>query len=40
MKKEIGKLENYKTLDLLWNDFGILDIRKQLIDNNKCDGVK
>ena len=40
MKKEIGLLENYKTLDLLWNDLGILDIRKQLIDNNKCDGIK
>jgi parvulin-like peptidyl-prolyl isomerase len=40
MKNAVGNIEDFKTLDLMWNDLKILDIRKQLIDNNRCEGIK
>lgn len=40
MKNTVGNIDDFKTLDLMWNDLKILDIRKQLIDNNRCEGIK
>ena len=40
MKNVVGNIEDFKTLDLMWNNLKIVNTRKQLIDNNRCEGIK
>lgn len=39
MKVLVGHISDFKYLSDLWNNLNVINVRKQIIDNNKCDRV-